>query len=221
MTAYSWWEGRKEVAMNKRALTAPPYRPGPLSTHPPAQQYPWGLRWHSGAAPDRTGLTGQRAAQGVHMSSRTHNVQLQTAGPAAAGPNRCPPEDLPVHLYSQKEKGCSSLKICLLIPTLKQLFSLFIYPLFPRVEAHILTLLLTKEGIYKKLEGRCLHPSISLPQEYSAVWCQSFHLNFQSLTSVCLYPLIPVLLTPRSSGLLASHLFSIIVNFGTSSLSLQ
>lgn len=69
-------EGRKEVAMNEWVLTAPPDRPNSLSTHPPARQYPSGSRWHSAAAPDRTGPTGQTAARGARMSSRIHNVQL-------------------------------------------------------------------------------------------------------------------------------------------------
>lgn len=62
--------------MGERVLASPPYRPGPLSTHPPARQCPSGLRWHSAAAPDRTGPTGQTTAPGAHTSSRIHSARL-------------------------------------------------------------------------------------------------------------------------------------------------
>lgn len=65
--------------------------------HLPVQQRPWGWRWHSAAAPGRTGLTGQRAAQAEHRSSHTRSGQWWIADLAAVAPGQYHPADPPNH----------------------------------------------------------------------------------------------------------------------------
>lgn len=47
-----------------------------------------GLAAHSGAAPGRTGQTGQTTVRAAHTSSRIHSARWQTAGPTACHQTR-------------------------------------------------------------------------------------------------------------------------------------
>ena len=68
-------------------------------------------------------------------------------------------------------------EICLLISPPEQLFLLHL-AILSTVEAHMPTLLLTKEGISKKFEGICFQPSTCFPLEYFDCWCSIFQSEF-------------------------------------------
>lgn len=82
----------------------------PKGAHLLVQQHPWGWRWRSAAAPGRTGLTGQRAAQAERRSSHTRTGRWWRAGPAAAVRGQYHPVDPPNHPCAARKKIRKGLK---------------------------------------------------------------------------------------------------------------